>query len=196
MYRMPLRLPYTPRTTFCDRLPAAHVCQSSRNLRTATKAKRKSLESRIFTYIQHQQQQNPRPPPQRGDMSFLLPGLRRGLLLSTPLVLSAPLIAHQFRYAQRIRCDGPDPLTKIKNDLAGNYTSEAQTPIITQSGAVNPRAIRQISIGSILGVIGGLGISVFSKPLAVLIGLGIFILQVSGERYAVDCGEENICLDI
>jgi hypothetical protein len=33
-------------------------------------------------------------------------------------------------------------------------------------------------MGSILGVIGGLGISVFSKPLAVLIGLGIFALQV------------------
>jgi uncharacterized membrane protein (Fun14 family) len=44
---------------------------------------------------------------------------------------------------------------------------------------MNPQAVRQISMGSILGVIGGLGISVFSKPLAILIGLGIFALQVS-----------------
>jgi uncharacterized membrane protein (Fun14 family) len=49
-----------------------------------------------------------------------------------------------------------------------------------ESGAANPRAIRQVSMGSILGVICGLGISVFSKPLAILIGLGIFVLQVRG----------------
>lgn len=112
-------------------------------------------------------------------MAFLLPGLRRGLLLCTPLILSTPLLVHQFRSAQRIRCDAPDPFSKITGDLTSNYTSEAQTPILTQSGSVNPRAIRQVSMGSILGVIGGLGISVFSKPLAILIGLGIFVLQVS-----------------
>jgi hypothetical protein len=111
-------------------------------------------------------------------MSFVLPGLRRGLMLSTPLILSTPLLAYSFRNAQRIRCDGPDPITKITNDLTSNYTTEARTPVITQSGAMNPKAVRQISMGSILGVIGGLGISVFSKPLAVLIGLGIFALQV------------------
>jgi uncharacterized membrane protein (Fun14 family) len=66
----------------------------------------------------------------------------------------------------------------MKNDLTSNYTTEARTPVVTQSGAMNPKAIRQISMGSILGVIGGLGISVFSKPLAILIGLGIFALQV------------------
>ncbi|KAF7671463.1 hypothetical protein GT037_010538 [Alternaria burnsii] len=111
-------------------------------------------------------------------MSFILPGLRRGLMLSTPLILSTPLLVYQFRNAQPIRCDGPDPITKITNDLKSNYVTEARTPVITQSGAMNPKAVRQISMGSILGVIGGLGISVFSKPLAVLIGLGIFALQV------------------
>lgn len=111
-------------------------------------------------------------------MSFLLPGLRRGLMLSTPLILSAPLLL-QYRHRQPIRCDGPDPINKITNDLTQGYTSEANTPVITESGAANPRAIRQISMGSILGVLGGLGISVFSKPLAILIGLGIFVLQVS-----------------
>ncbi|RYO26974.1 hypothetical protein AA0111_g7839 [Alternaria arborescens] len=115
-------------------------------------------------------------------MSFILPGLRRGLMLSTPLILSTPLLAYQFRNAQVIRCDGPDPITKITNDLKSNYVTEARTPVITQSGAMNPKAVRQISMGSILGVIGGLGISVFSKPLAVLIGLGIFALQFIESR--------------
>jgi hypothetical protein len=110
-------------------------------------------------------------------MSFLLPGLRRGLMVSTPLILSTPLLL-QYRHAQRIRCDAADPISKIKNDLMGNYASEARTPVITESGAANPQAIRQVSMGSILGVLGGLGISVFSKPLAILIGLGIVVLQV------------------
>jgi hypothetical protein len=109
-------------------------------------------------------------------MAFLLPGLRRGLLLSTPFILSAPLLVHAHR--RPILCDGPDPLTKITSDLTNRYASEAQTPIIKQSGAANPRAVRQISMGSIFGVLAGLGVSVFSKPLAILIGLGIVCLQV------------------
>jgi hypothetical protein len=111
-------------------------------------------------------------------MSFLLPGLRRGALLATPLILSMPLLVHNFRHAQAIRCDSADPLTKL-GDLRNTYARDAQTPVITQSGAPNPRAVRQVSMGSILGVIGGLGISVFSKPLAILLGLGIVVLQVS-----------------
>jgi uncharacterized membrane protein (Fun14 family) len=43
---------------------------------------------------------------------------------------------------------------------------------------MNPKVVRQISMGSILGVLGGLGISIFSKPLALLIGLGIVLVQV------------------
>lgn len=111
-------------------------------------------------------------------MSFLLPGLRRGALLATPLILSSPLLVHNYRQASAFRCDSADPLAKL-GDLRNTYSRDAQTPVIKQSGAPNPKAVRQISMGSILGVIGGLGISVFSKPLAILIGLGVVLLQVS-----------------
>jgi uncharacterized membrane protein (Fun14 family) len=82
--------------------------------------------------------------------------------------------------------------------LTRNYASEARTPVITESGAANPRAIRQVSMGSILGVFCGLGISVFSKPLAILIGLGIFVLQVSFSLRDVEFrgvirGKKEIC---
>lgn len=140
------------------------------------KSGRSDLKQQVTAYLDHQQQISRQKPA--ANMSFLLPGLRRGLMLSTPLILSAPLLL-QYRYSTPIRCDGPDPLTKITNDLTRNYASEAKTPIITESGAGNPRAIRQVSMGSILGVLCGLGISVFSKPLAILIGLGIFAIQVS-----------------
>ncbi|KAF1971855.1 hypothetical protein BU23DRAFT_555692 [Bimuria novae-zelandiae CBS 107.79] len=113
-------------------------------------------------------------------MAYLLPGLRRGLLLSTPLILSTPLLVQSIK--RPIRCDGPDPLSKITSDLQNNYARQAQTPVIKTSGAPNPRAIRQVSMGSILGVLAGLGVSVFSKPLAVLIGLGIFCVQFLENR--------------
>jgi hypothetical protein len=136
-----------------------------------------SLQTRLTAYLfQHQtpQQNTSRNPT---NMAFLLPGLRRSLLLATPLILSTPLLIQHHKFSQPTYCDSADPLAK----LTRNYASEARTPIITESGAANPRAIRQVSMGSILGVFCGLGISVFSKPLAVLIGLGIFVLQVSLE---------------
>ena len=160
--------------------PAASLLLSPRGSTTRTTRNGASLDKQLAVYLQNQHlSRSTGSPYSNRNMAFLLPGLRRGLMLSTPLILSTPLLAYQYRHRQQIRCDGPDPLTKITNDLTKNYTSDAQTPIITQSGAANPRAIRQISMGSILGVIGGLGISVFSKPLAILIGLGIFVLQVS-----------------
>ena len=129
------------------------------------------IERQLSAYLQNQRSSTP-------QMSFLLPGLRRGALLATPLILSTPLLVHNFRHAQAIRCDSADPLAKL-GDLRNTYARDAQTPVVTQSGAPNPRAVRQVSMGSILGVIGGLGISVFSKPLAILLGLGIVVLQVS-----------------
>lgn len=147
-------------------------------LRTSIKAPASStpsslpLERQVAAYLKHHQ-----PPTQLTSMSFLLPGLRRGALLATPLILSSPLLLNNYRQTYAIRCDSADPLAKL-GDLRNTYSRDAQTPVITQSGAPNPRAVRQVSMGSILGVVGGLGISVFSKPLAILIGLGIVLLQV------------------
>ncbi|KAH8733138.1 hypothetical protein GQ44DRAFT_696970 [Phaeosphaeriaceae sp. PMI808] len=141
------------------------------------------FKHQLTTCLQQQYpSQEQKPRISNPNMAFPLPGLRRGLMIGTPLILSMPLLAHQFRHRHPIRCDGPDPLSKITSDLAKGYASDARTPIITESGAPNPRALRQVSMGSILGVFCGLGISVFSKPLAILIGLGIFVLQFVESR--------------
>jgi hypothetical protein len=158
----------------------------------ARRRRQRDIEKEVIAYLKHQHLHSSKATLHSPSfkMSFLLPGLRRGLMLSTPLILSTPLLL-QYRYAQPIRCDGPDPISRIKNDLMGNYTSEARTPIITESGAANPRAIRQVSMGSILGVLGGLGVSLFSKPLAILIGLGVILLQVSHEM-KVQAGHSSV----
>lgn len=181
MHPTPLGLTRLSRKNLPVCTPARHIFLLIRSIRSATRfpISDRAFEKQLSAYLQQQHfSHTPRSSYTATSMSFLLPGLRRGLMLSTPLILSTPLLAYQFRNAQRIRCDGPDLIAKMKNDLTSNYTTEARTPVVTQSGAMNPKAIRQISMGSILGVIGGLGISVFSKPLAILIGLGIFALQV------------------
>jgi len=171
-------------TCLRKKTPIRPVIQTVRTATARPVRSERSLEKELSGYLRYQQQHRHLffSAPQEKAMAFILPGLRCGLMASTPLILASPLLVYQSRHAQRIRCDGPDPLTKITQDLTNGYTSEAQTPIITQSGSINPRAIRQVSMGSILGVVGGLGISVFSRPLAILIGLGIFFLQFIESR--------------
>lgn len=108
-------------------------------------------------------------------MSFLLPGLRRGLAVSTPLFLTTPMLLRQLN--RPILCDAPNPFTATRSDVPSN-ARYAETSSLKQSGSNMPKVVRQISMGSILGVLGGLGISVFSKPLALLIGLGVILVQV------------------
>ncbi|KAF2008847.1 hypothetical protein BU24DRAFT_429127 [Aaosphaeria arxii CBS 175.79] len=105
--------------------------------------------------------------------TLLLPGLRRSLLLTTPILLSTPLLLSHQLSTTRIRCDAPDPLAKITSDLR---LKQSSAPVLS------PRVVKQISLGSVLGVLGGLGVSVFSKPLAVIIGLGVVFVQFLESR--------------
>ena len=57
------------------------------------------------------------------------------------------------------------------------YETNAKVPVV-KSGKLNPSAIKQLSAGSIAGLLGGVAVSVFSKPLAFLIGLLVFGVQV------------------
>jgi hypothetical protein len=186
-YCTPLRL--SSARVVCSHLSLPSL--GSRSFRAVTGRHHKDLQSELAVYLQQRtstQQKRYSPKitnlgsTKRPDtMAFLLPGLRRGLMLSTPFILSAPLIVQTMR--RPVLCDGPDPLSKITSDLRNKYTGEAQTPVIKTSGAPNPRAIRQVSMGSVLGVVAGLGVSVFSKPLAILIGLGIVCVQVRVRRH-------------
>lgn len=111
------------------------------------------------------------------SMAFLLPGLRRGLLVSTPLLLSTPLLVRHMH--RPISCDAPAALAPGAWQTS-SQSRGATTPTTTlQSSILNPKTVRQISMGSVLGLLGGLGVSVFSKPLAVLLGLGMVLVHVS-----------------
>ncbi|OCK96634.1 uncharacterized protein K441DRAFT_694715 [Cenococcum geophilum 1.58] len=102
--------------------------------------------------------------------SALVVGLSFSSVLLAPLALRPrPLF---------LRCDAsPEPLAGRE----WSYTRDARTPVRSQ-GRWNPQALKQVSAGSILGLIGGLAVSVFSKPLAVVIGLLVFGIQFIESR--------------
>lgn len=109
---------------------------------------------------------------------FLRPTLQT---LSRPVVIATlgvstsllvPNLLHSYRNTHSLRLD-----SSPSSPTFSTYQSTASTPIITQGGSLNAKAVRQLSFGSITGLIAGLGISVFSKPLAVLFGLLIVGVQ-------------------
>lgn len=123
-------------------------------------------------------------------MSFLLASrpLGIGLGLGAAFTSYSLLIPRRNLYAL---CDSSATLN--------SYTNNAKVPVVNRRGGLNPNAVRQISSGSIAGkstslsfirvkkrntnnitgVLGGMAISLFSKPLTLLIGLLIVGVQVN-----------------
>ncbi|KAK5008414.1 hypothetical protein LTR28_004009 [Elasticomyces elasticus] len=123
-------------------------------------------------------------------MAFLLPRLTPLTFAAGTTVtlgLSAPFIFSNFQtytYRHAYRLDGPmlsNP-TSPREWSFSQYQNEARAPVV-KNGRLNPSAVRQVSIGSIAGLLGGLAVSTFSKPLALLIGLLIFGVQVSHSSF-------------
>ncbi|KAF6223553.1 hypothetical protein HO133_000396 [Letharia lupina] len=109
--------------------------------------------------------------------SFLLPRSRPLFSLTLGLGLSS-LYASQALYRQKPRlCEGPGatPLTTVSESFKA-YSRDAKVPVF-KDGRPNPRAYRQISAGSIVGLLGGVAVSTFSKTLAMLFGLLVFGVQ-------------------
>lgn len=81
-----------------------------------------------------------------------------------------------------LRCDGvlEKPVVAGKQDWS--YARDARTPVVKEGGSWNAAALKQISAGSVIGLIGGLAVGVFSKPLAVILGLLLFGLQFVESR--------------
>jgi len=59
------------------------------------------------------------------------------------------------------------------------HSRDARTPLTKDGRSLNPAAVKQISLGAILGLGGGVLLSAFSRMLTLIIGLGIVIWQVS-----------------
>ena len=59
-----------------------------------------------------------------------------------------------------------------------SHSRDAKTPLTKDGRTLNPAAVKQISLGAILGLGAGVLVSAFSTSLTLLIGLGIVLSQV------------------
>ncbi|KAI4846428.1 hypothetical protein E4T44_05067 [Aureobasidium sp. EXF-8845] len=109
-------------------------------------------------------------------MSFLLASrpLGIGLGLGAAFTSYSLLTPRRNLYAL---CDSSATLN--------SYTNNAKVPVVNRRGGLNPNAVRQISSGSIAGVLGGMAISLFSKPLTLLIGLLIVGVQFAESQLGI-----------
>ncbi|PNS15604.1 inosine-5'-monophosphate dehydrogenase [Sphaceloma murrayae] len=110
-------------------------------------------------------------------MAFLFP---RGpvLLGLTALGASSILLGNPLAQRRRLMLDSSPSSVSARDWSYSQYQRDASVPVFSQGGGLNPRAIRQISAGSIIGVLAGMAVSTFSKPLTLIIGL--LILGITG----------------
>jgi hypothetical protein len=78
-------------------------------------------------------------------MATLLRPLFRPQVLGLGLGVGL-LATHQMRFKAPIRLDSSPGILS-----GGSYRANAKTPIVRGDGGLNPRAVRQISSGSIIG---------------------------------------------
>ena len=73
-----------------------------------------------------------------------------------------------------------DASPAFSSSLSGSYSHsrDAKTPLTADGNRLNPAAVKQISLGSILGLGAGVLLSAFSRSLTLLLGLGIVVWQV------------------
>jgi len=99
------------------------------------------------------------------------------------IFLTSSLLSQPFRTRKPLLCNSP-PYYPFNSIPASPDTpsKKSQVPLF-YNGSLNPEAMKQISSGSLLGLVCGIGVSVFSKPLALLIGLlivGVNMLELRG----------------
>ncbi|KAL1302281.1 hypothetical protein AAFC00_002699 [Neodothiora populina] len=116
--------------------------------------------------------------------AFLLPRLSRPMTYGLGLSLATASVMH-FRKSpssRLIQCDTTSGGVSPRDWSFSQYTSDAKTPVVNSDGRLNRGAVRQITRGSIAGVICGLAVSVFSKTLALLFGLVVIGVQVAESK--------------
>lgn len=98
------------------------------------------------------------------------------MLVAFGLSLSLPF----FQSRSVIRLDtSPAGQSAEFSSTSYSHSRDAKKPVLKE-GKLNPAAVKQISLGAILGLGAGLLLSAFSRSLTLLIGLGIVVSQVSG----------------
>ncbi|EEA24383.1 hypothetical protein TMatcc_007473 [Talaromyces marneffei ATCC 18224] len=122
-------------------------------------------------------------------MAFLFSSLRP-ILIGTGIGLSLLVPSSPFRSAP-IQCQYTAPYYNQHASpesgwsLAGSELAAKQGRTSSSqpgTGLLNARCMRQISLGSVLGLATGLGLRVFSKALVFVLGVGIVLIEWAASK--------------
>jgi hypothetical protein len=106
--------------------------------------------------------------------------LKRPVMVAFGLTASLPLL----HSSSVIRLDS-SPYSPPNADFSSSpysHSRDAKTPLTRDGKSLNPAAVKQISLGSILGLGAGLLVSAFSTSLTLFLGLGIVAWQLAARR--------------
>ncbi|EXJ72472.1 uncharacterized protein A1O5_04976 [Cladophialophora psammophila CBS 110553] len=108
---------------------------------------------------------------------------KRPVLIAFGLTASLPFI----QPSSIIRLDSspysPPPAGAAEfSSTPSSQSRDPKVPLTKDGKTINPAAVKQISLGSILGLAAGLVVSAFSTSLTFLIGLGIVIWQLAARK--------------
>ncbi|EGP85105.1 unnamed protein product [Zymoseptoria tritici ST99CH_3D7] len=108
--------------------------------------------------------------------------LRTPMLFGAGIGFSTALLQTLQAHRRPVLLDSSPSSVSPKNWSVSQYQNDAVAPV-TKNGGLNPRAIRQMTTGSIIGLGAGLLVSTFSKSLVLVIGL-----LVAGVQFAESYG--------
>lgn len=138
--------------------------------------------------------------------SGLLSGFARtSAVLGVGLGLSFSLHPLSPFRASPMQCQYAAPYSRLdtQNPTGSGWTLDSNDPVIAKQGKTSPSTasgiltasnMRQVSLGSVLGLVVGVGLRAFSRALVVLLGMGIVLVEVCDVRMCCVLGS-GCCRD-
>ncbi|EEH23300.1 hypothetical protein PABG_05511 [Paracoccidioides brasiliensis Pb03] len=116
-----------------------------------------------------------------------LPFLTRLLVPTRPILFAVPLglaLSSALFQRQPIHCDAPAPFSAAGHSPSSSSSSRwFQTAIPVRSrGGISEKTAGQISLGSVLGLLAGIGLRIFSRALVFALGITILGIQWAASK--------------
>lgn len=115
--------------------------------------------------------------------------LRLGLGVGIGLSAATMHPLSPFRAAPML-CDYASPLPQQSTfKKEPEWAVNGKPAQKSRTGLLNAESMRQVSLGSVLGLVAGVGLRAFSKALVVILGMGVVLVEVcedSGVRVWLD----------
>ncbi|GAB1213158.1 hypothetical protein ATERTT37_002307 [Aspergillus terreus] len=124
-------------------------------------------------------------------MSFLL---SRSAVLGVGLGLSLSLHPLSPFRASPMQCQYSAPYYRPDSQASPDspWAMNSQDPLLRKQGTTRPQStgsglltasnMRQVSMGSVLGLVVGVGLRAFSRALVVLIGMGVVVIEWAASK--------------